>query len=214
MDTSADVPPPPPPPEGASDSRRRRRVPWIPVAIGVVLLVAAFAAGWGVRDDRAGEREAELQATAAELAADGQSADARADQLEADLQETQVQRDDLKRRLDAAEQANTDLVERSATLDQRESELDQRQVAIEETEAGIEANTVADGVWTVGLDMAPGTYRATEVSDSCYWAILRSGSNGDDIIANDLPSGGNPQVTVEDGQDFETARCGEWVKVE
>ncbi|MBB5790741.1 hypothetical protein [Jiangella mangrovi] len=182
--------------------------------IGLLLLAAAFAAGWGVREGRASDQQAAMEAEAAELVADGRQAEARADQLETDLGETQVQRDDLKRRLDEAEQANTDLEERSAALDQRESELDQRQTAIEETEAGIEANTVTDGVWTVGVDIAPGTYRATDVSDSCYWAILRTGTNGDDIVSNDLPSGGNPQVTVEEGHDFETVRCGEWVKVE
>ncbi|SEE37094.1 hypothetical protein [Jiangella alba] len=189
-------------------------MPWVLAGVGVLLLAAAFSAGWGIRDGRAGERESELRAEAAGLAAEGRRAEARADELESSLEETQVQRDDLKQRLDAAEQANTDLAERSAALDQREAELDQRQTAIDEVEAGIEANTVTDGVWTVGLDIAAGTYRATDVSSSCYWAVLRSGSNGDDIIANDLPSGGNPQVTVEDGHDFETVRCGEWVKVE
>lgn len=186
----------------------------LPVAIGVVVLAAAFAAGWAVRDGRAAEQHAAMEAEAADLASDGRQAEARADQLETDLGETQVQRDDLKRRLDEAEQANADLEERSAALDQRESELDARQAAIEETEAGIEASTVTDGVWTVGVDVAPGTYRASAVSSTCYWAILRSGTNGDDIIANDLPSGGNPQVTIEEGQDFETVRCGEWVKIE
>lgn len=71
-----------------------------------------------------------------------------------------------------------------------------------------------DGVWTVGEDIPPGTYKVTAaVSAGCYWSITVSGSNGDNIVANALPSGGYPKVTLKKGQDFETEDCGTWKKV-
>lgn len=73
--------------------------------------------------------------------------------------------------------------------------------------------SVGDGVYVVGQDMQPGTYRVSAaVTDGCYWAITKSGSNGADIVQNDLPKGGFPQVTVKAGQDFKSERCGTWVK--
>jgi len=73
--------------------------------------------------------------------------------------------------------------------------------------------SVGDGVYVVGQDMQPGTYRVSAaVTDGCYWAITKSGSNGADIVQNDLPKGGFPQVTVKAGQDFDSERCGTWVK--
>lgn len=73
--------------------------------------------------------------------------------------------------------------------------------------------TIDDGTWTVGVDVPPGTYRVRlAASSDCYWAILRSGSNGEDIINNDI-GGGRPQVTLRRGQDFETSRCGTWTKI-
>lgn len=73
--------------------------------------------------------------------------------------------------------------------------------------------TITNGVWTVARDIPAGTYRSNGVSGSCYWEITRSGTNGQDIIANDLPSGGFPTVTLSAGQDFSTDGCGSWKKV-
>jgi hypothetical protein len=73
--------------------------------------------------------------------------------------------------------------------------------------------TIEDGVWTVGEDIPAGTYKVTEkISGMCYWAITKSGTNGSDIIDNDIPSGGLPRVTIKKGQDFETNGCGTWKK--
>jgi hypothetical protein len=75
---------------------------------------------------------------------------------------------------------------------------------------------IEDGVWTVGTDIPAGKYRVTAnlgADDTCYWAITKTGSNGSDIIANDLPQGGRPQVTLKKGQDFATERCGIWSKI-
>jgi hypothetical protein len=78
------------------------------------------------------------------------------------------------------------------------------------------AVTIEDGVWTVGSDIPAGKYRVTEpiaAETDCYWAIIKSGTNGEDIIANGLPTGGRPTVTLKAGQDFNTERCGTWQKI-
>ena len=44
---------------------------------------------------------------------------------------------------------------------------------------------IEEGVWTVGLDVQPGTYRVeTPITSemSCYWKISKTGTNGSDII--------------------------------
>lgn len=73
------------------------------------------------------------------------------------------------------------------------------------------APSISDGTWTVGEDVPAGTYKVTGAGSTCYWSITKSGSNGADIIDNHL-GGGNLRVTLKAGQDFETARCGTWVK--
>ncbi|WP_199562113.1 hypothetical protein, partial [Micromonospora deserti] len=71
--------------------------------------------------------------------------------------------------------------------------------------------TIEEGTWTVGLDVPPGTYRVTApVTDDCYWAITKSGTNGENVIANDIPGGGRPTVVLKKGQDFESSGCGTW----
>jgi len=72
---------------------------------------------------------------------------------------------------------------------------------------------IGDGKWIIGEDMAAGTWKTTaHVVDGCYWAILKAGTNGTDIIANDNAAGGFARVTVKRGQEFETSDCGEWTK--
>jgi hypothetical protein len=74
--------------------------------------------------------------------------------------------------------------------------------------------SIEQGTWTVGTDVPAGTYRSSGASAGCYWAITKTGTNGETIIANDLPSGGRPQVTLKVGQDFQTSEeCGAWSKI-
>jgi hypothetical protein len=94
-----------------------------------------------------------------------------------------------------------------------EAAVKKREDAVTGAEAKKEANTIREGTWTVGVDVQPGTYRvAEEVTDSCYWGIYTTGSNGSDIIDNDIVNGGRPSVTLSAGQDFRTTRCGSWNK--
>jgi hypothetical protein len=56
----------------------------------------------------------------------------------------------------------------------------------------------------VGVDIAPGTYRA-DGGGSCYWEILKgppSGAGIDNIVENDVASS-NAIFTLADGQWFQ-----------
>lgn len=75
---------------------------------------------------------------------------------------------------------------------------------------------IEEGTWTVGVDVLPGTYRVSEPVTSdmgCYWAILKSGTNGNDIVANDNVSGGRPTISIRNGQDVENSDCGTFIKI-
>ncbi|WP_255769466.1 hypothetical protein [Pseudarthrobacter sulfonivorans] len=119
------------------------------------------------------------------------------------------------------------IASREAKVSTRETEVGKADAAVKSAEAAVKAreeavtgaekakaaNTVSDGTWTVGADIEPGTYRAAAaVGSTCYWGIYRSGSNGSDIIENDIPGGGRPVVTLSPGQDFNSTRCGKWEK--
>ena len=116
---------------------------------------------------------------------------------------------------------------RESKVSTREAEVGKADAAVKAAEAAVKAreeavtgaektkaaNTIGDGTWTVGTDIEPGTYRAAAaVGSTCYWGIYRSGSNGGDIIENDIPGGGHPVVTLSTGQDFNSTRCGKWEK--
>lgn len=116
---------------------------------------------------------------------------------------------------------------REAKVTTRESEVGKADAAVKTAEAAVKkreeavtgaektkaANTVADGTWTVGKDIEAGTYRAAaDVGSTCYWGIYATGSNGSNIIENDIPGGGRPTVALAGGQDFKSSRCGKWEK--
>ncbi|WP_306969229.1 hypothetical protein [Arthrobacter oryzae] len=100
-----------------------------------------------------------------------------------------------------------------AAVKTAEAAVKAREDAVTGAEKAKAARTVGDGTWTVGTDIEPGTYRAAgAVGSTCYWGIYRSGSNGSDIIENDIPGGGRPVVALSVGQDFNSTRCGKWEK--
>ncbi|WP_157802485.1 hypothetical protein [Sediminihabitans luteus] len=152
---------------------------------------------------------------------------AKADDLQAELDDALV---DVERAQDATaskDQRVRELTEQVEALDadassvealrleleSRASELDEREKTVTTTEERIAASTITEGTWTVGTDIAPGTYRTTAaVGGECYWSIERSGSNGSDIVENDIVTGGFPTVVLSEGQDFTTNRCGSWAK--
>lgn len=71
---------------------------------------------------------------------------------------------------------------------------------------------LGDDLVHIGEDVPAGTYRVIEtISDGCYWKKSND-AEGSDIIANDLPPGGRPQVVLKAGQWFTSKRCPDWLK--
>jgi hypothetical protein len=73
-------------------------------------------------------------------------------------------------------------------------------------------SSFGDGIWLVGEEIQPGTYRSP-AGGSCYWARLSGFGGFDDIIIN----GGftrNQTVTISaSDKGFESSNCGTWVKI-
>lgn len=69
-----------------------------------------------------------------------------------------------------------------------------------------------DDLVHVGEDIPPGTYRAVESIEGglCYWKKSRD-AEGTNIITNEIPTGGRPQVTLKKGQWFTSQGCPDWV---
>lgn len=144
--------------------------------------------------------------------------------VESDLKSLQSEYESLNAKYitleDGIEERESKAVAREAEVGKAEAAVKTAQAAVKKREEAVtaaektkEANTIGDGTWTVGTDIQPGTYRATDnVGSSCYWGIYATGSNGSDIIENDIPGGGRPAVTLSVGQDFNSTRCGTWLK--
>ena len=71
-----------------------------------------------------------------------------------------------------------------------------------------------DGVWIVGVDIAPGTWSNSDSSDGCYWARLDGFSRQlDDVLDNEFSY--DPQSVVIQAGDtgFESSGCGDWTLI-
>lgn len=77
-------------------------------------------------------------------------------------------------------------------------------------QAAAESRIARDGIYLVGKDIAPGTYR-TAGSGRCYWK-RSSGTSGDfdEIIANGNESGQAIVTIASSDVAFTTKRCGAW----
>jgi len=83
-------------------------------------------------------------------------------------------------------------------------------VLAETARPAVPTREFGDGMWRVGIDIAPGTYRSSGAG-ACYWERL-SGFKGDlwDIIANDFAEG-SALVTIEPSDaGFSCSGCGKW----
>ncbi|MFF3842430.1 hypothetical protein [Streptomyces sp. NPDC001930] len=70
------------------------------------------------------------------------------------------------------------------------------------------------GMFKVGVDIAPGTYRSTGNKDAeCYWERAKDASHGtDSILANDNATGtAIVKVSASDAY-FKSSGCGDWAK--
>jgi|GEM_PF-5946909 len=112
-------------------------------------------------------------------------------------------------------------VEESAAPDAEQSEEPPASVLPGGNEGGLSEGAFGPGIWLVGTDIEPGTYRpAAPIAmidgfSYCYWSVASDASRDfEAVLANGLPSGGLPTVTLVAGNEFESSDCGDWVKVD
>lgn len=128
----------------------------------------------------------------------------------AELDERAAELDDRETALDEREQS---MDEQAGELEQRAAELDEREEELGAAELDVAEGTIpGSGLFLVGEDIQPGTYRG-EGGSMCYWARL-SGTSGelDDVIANGLPEGPTVVTIAESDVAFETRGCSDWVR--
>ncbi|MFD9005425.1 hypothetical protein ACFV0T_31505 [Streptomyces sp. NPDC059582] len=70
------------------------------------------------------------------------------------------------------------------------------------------------GMFRVGSDIAPGTYKSTgNADDSCYWERTKDADHGlDSIIANNNVTGSAIVTISAKDAYFKTSGCGDWKK--
>ncbi|MHA7265682.1 hypothetical protein ACX8Z9_04760 [Arthrobacter halodurans] len=182
----------------------------------VVLFGAGMATGSATVDPTASEEYRALVGERTSAAGERDAVGTKYDELVGDYNSLVSGMEEREAGLDERE---TDIEERESALETREGELRSVEAAVAKREKAVTGaeeekatNAIGNGTWTVGMDIAAGTYRTDSPVDSdCYWAILRTGTNGD-IEENDIPGGGRPSVRLSEGQDFKSNRCGTWTK--
>lgn len=189
---------------GSRPVRVRRKLAWYWVpGIGGLLLATGIGIGVTLPDPTNSKQYAALRSEKEGVQSDLSKLQARYNTLDAGIKDREAK---IQAREGAVATADAAVKAADAAVKTREQAV----TAAEKTQT---ANTIKEGTWTVGVDIQPGTYRTVaDVSSSCYWGIYRTGSNGSDIIDNDIVSGGRPSVTLSGGQDFTTKRCGSWLK--
>lgn len=199
-------------PSGTGSAPRRpsgkRRV--LGVLVAVALLAGGTALGTTLPDPKASDAYRALADARAGAESERDSIRSDYDSLKSDYGTLQAGMAEKEAKVSARE---TEVGKAEAAVKSAEATVKKREEAVTGAEKQKAANTVSDGTWTVGKDISAGTYRATaDVGSSCYWGIYETGSNGGNIIENDLPGGGRPSVALSAGQDFKSSRCGTWVK--
>ena len=192
------------------DDKGRNRKLIATLVVGVLLAGGGFWLGRATTDPVASDAYVALESSAEEGQQDLARIIRDRDAVQAELNRiaslAKANEDSIAKREAAVKTAE-------AALKTQDEGVKKREAAVSGAEKKKAASTVNDGTWVVGVDIEPGTYKATaNVGSRCYWGLYASGTNGDDIIANDIPGGGLPSVTVAAGQDFKTARCGTWTR--
>jgi hypothetical protein len=203
-----------PPSDGAEPSTvrvkpgRKKRI-FTAVAV-LALLAGAAAVGTTLPDPKSSEAYVALAGEKASAESERDAAKSSYESMKAKYDTLQNGIADREAKVSARE---TEVGKADAAVKTAEAEVKKREEAVTRAEKTKAANTIGDGTWTVGTDIEPGTYRAAaDVGSSCYWGIYATGSNGSNIIDNDLPGGGRPSVALSGGQDFKSSRCGTWEK--
>jgi hypothetical protein len=81
---------------------------------------------------------------------------------------------------------------------------------LESYQGTLSTEVPGDGIWLVGEDVEPGTYRA-EGGEWCMWSRI-NGWTPD--ISSVIKGGGSTKATLEEGDlGFVTEGCGRWTKI-
>lgn len=110
---------------------------------------------------------------------------------------------------DELEEESSRVAARADRLDQRSAKLSKRERKVNSAERREAKNSIDDGIWQVGVDFDPGTYRS-EGGSSCYWSLLGSADTSD--IVNNGGFTANQTLTIDSAW-FETRDCGVWKKI-
>lgn len=96
-----------------------------------------------------------------------------------------------------------------------EFEAERQRNATSTTTAPVPKTTIGPGIYRVGIDIEPGTYRSPGPSGtSCYFARLSNlSAGGDNIIANGRTEGPAVVTIARSDVGFETSGCRTWEKV-
>lgn len=138
--------------------------------------------------------------------ADAQAELADAEAALGDLPATQQQLEDDQQ---ALADGQAQLKQGQKKLAQEAKRLAKREKAVGIAEDQVAANTVGgDGIYKVGTDMKPGTYK-TSGKRGCYYAVLNSTDTFDIAVNGNVD--GPAYATVAPGQYFEVTRCADWV---
>lgn len=71
-----------------------------------------------------------------------------------------------------------------------------------------------DGMYLVGVDVAPGTWRSDGTGTGCYWARLRNINGTSAIIANNLQTAPAIVTVLASDVAISVSGCGRWSRVE
>jgi hypothetical protein len=72
--------------------------------------------------------------------------------------------------------------------------------------------TIGDGMYVIGTDRAPGTYRNTGASGCYYVRLSGFGNTTDDIIANNIVDTATIVTIASSDKGFQSNGCGTWTK--
>ena len=162
---------------------RRTWVTVTGVAVLGLILGAAVGSSSGPEISPAAQKQIDA-AHDAQHQAETDRDDARAAQ-----QQAESERDQARNELNAAQ---ADLTTRGAALDKRKADLDTREKKVSGAEAAAKANSFGgDGIYLVGTDIQPGTYKAgPSPSGNCYSEVDRDLNDTiNSIISNNNTSG-------------------------
>lgn len=150
----------------------------------------AFSFGWGIGIGNSAEVEAQAKKDAARIVASAKRDRAK-----------------LDKDIEKAETLGATIVQRKGELQKIDRQLgkSQRQLNARSFEG--------DGIYLVGSDVKPGTYKAT-ASPGCYYAVMRTLDGSlNDIITNGNVDGPVVITVPSAAKAVEVARCGTFTRV-